>query len=76
MVGNPEEWGTVEVGKRADLLLLSANPLDSINHTRHIEGTMVRGRWLPQAELQGMLDELVAKYAAQAKGIVELDLLN
>jgi hypothetical protein len=73
---NPEEWGTVEVGKRADLLLLSTNPLDSINHTRHIEGTMVRGRWLPQAELQGLLDDLAAKYAAQAKDIVELELSN
>jgi hypothetical protein len=63
--GNPEEWGTVEARKRADLLLLSANPLENIIHTRQIEGVMVRGRWLPQVELQAMLDELATKYETQ-----------
>ncbi|MBV7334811.1 amidohydrolase family protein [Chloroflexi bacterium TSY] len=65
VVGNSGEWGTVAVGKRADLLLLKANPLANIRNTREIEGVMVRGQWLPQAELQGMLDELAAKYEAQ-----------
>jgi imidazolonepropionase-like amidohydrolase len=63
--GNPEEWGTVEVGKRADLLLLQANPLADISSIRQIVGVMARGRWLPQAELQGMLDEIAAKYQVQ-----------
>jgi imidazolonepropionase-like amidohydrolase len=63
--GNPEEWGTVEVGKRADLLLLQGNPLEDISNTRQIAGVMVRGEWLPQVELQGMLDELAVKYEAQ-----------
>jgi hypothetical protein len=69
--GNPEEWGTVEVGKRADLLLLQANPLEDISHTRQIAGVMARGRWLPQAELQGMLDEIAASY--KAKSIIQLE---
>lgn len=64
-LGNPQEWGTVEVGKRADLLLLNANPLDDIANTRQIAGVMVSGRWLPQAELQGILYALAAKYEAQ-----------
>ncbi|MCP4406113.1 MAG: amidohydrolase family protein, partial [bacterium] len=62
---NPEEWGTVAVGKRADLLLLQANPLEKISHAQQIAGVMVRGRWLPQTELQGMLDELATKYQAE-----------
>jgi len=70
--GNPGEWGTVEAGKRADMVLLSANPLDDISNTRQIVGVMVRGQWLPQAELQRMLDELAAKYEAEAQGIVEM----
>jgi len=73
VIGNPEEWGTIEVGKRADVVLLRANPLDSISNTREIAGVMVRGRWLPQAELQSMLDELAAKYEAQAQGAVTME---
>ena len=65
-----DEWGTVTVGSRADLLLLSANPLEDISNTRTIEGVMLRGEWLPQAELQAMLDEVAAAYEAQ--GFIEL----
>ncbi len=59
-----DEWGTVEEGSRADLVLLSANPLVDISNTREIRGVMLRGDWLPQAELQGMLDEVAARYEA------------
>ncbi len=71
--GNPEEWGTVEAGKRADLLLLQANPLADISHIRQIVGVMARGRWLPQAELQGMLDEIAAKYQVQEAQMAQRD---
>ena len=56
------EWGTIEVGKRADLVLLNANPLDDIHNTTQIAGVMVRGLWLTQAELQQNLDDIVASY--------------
>jgi hypothetical protein len=35
--------GTVEKGKLADLVLLSANPLDDIHNTRRIEAVIVSG---------------------------------
>jgi imidazolonepropionase-like amidohydrolase len=73
VMGDPEEWGTIEAGKRADLVLLRANPLDNISNTREIEGVMVRGQWLSQDTLQGMLDELAAKYEAQAQGAVSME---
>lgn len=73
VMGDPQEWGTIEVGKRADMVLLNANPLDNISNTREISGVMVRGRWLPHAELQGMLDELAAKYEAEAEGLVTME---
>ena len=34
-----EEWGTIEKGKRADLLLLEANPLEDIRNTARIESS-------------------------------------
>jgi hypothetical protein len=73
VMGDPEEWGTIAVGKRADMVLLNANPLENIANTREIAGVMVRGRWLPQETLQGMLDEVAAKYAAQAQGAITLE---
>ena len=55
-----DEFGTIEVGKRADLVLLKANPLEDITNTQLIDGVMVRGRWYTRADLDMML-ELVAK---------------
>jgi imidazolonepropionase-like amidohydrolase len=54
-LGALEEWGTIEPGKRADLVLLAANPLDDITATQRIEGVMIGGRWLPKAELAAMI---------------------
>ncbi len=59
-LGTSNEVGTVEAGKRADLLLLDANPLQAVADTRRVAGVMVRGRWLPRAELDGMLEEIAA----------------
>ena len=55
-LGEAHAWGTVAEGKRADLLLLEANPLEDVKHTRDIAGVMVRGHWLPRAELDAMLE--------------------
>jgi hypothetical protein len=40
-------FGTIAVGKRADLLLLDANPLTNIGNTRQIAGVVLRGVWQP-----------------------------
>jgi imidazolonepropionase-like amidohydrolase len=50
------EWGTIEVGKRADLVLLSANPLEDIRNTTKIEGVSIGGRWLSSAECRKMIE--------------------
>ena len=46
-LGQADEIGTVEVGKRADLLLLPGNPLEDLAALRRPVGVMLRGRWLP-----------------------------
>lgn len=45
--------GSVEVGKKADLVLLNADPLLSIENCRHVEGTFLNGKYYSQKELLG-----------------------
>ncbi|UCB45967.1 MAG: amidohydrolase family protein [Spirochaetota bacterium] len=52
------EFGTIEIGKQADLVLLEANPLEDITNTRLIEGVMVRGRWYTRNDLDTILDQI------------------
>ena len=48
-------FGTIEIGKRADLLLLEKNPLEDVGNVRNPLGVMVAGRWLPRDTLQMLL---------------------
>ena len=48
-VGVAGERGTIAPGKRADLVLLNANPLDDIRNTRAIELVIKNGRLVPAA---------------------------
>lgn len=54
--------GVIAPGARADLLLLSANPLEDIANAARIEGVMLRGTWLPKAEIDKRLEEIAAKH--------------
>jgi imidazolonepropionase-like amidohydrolase len=50
-----DSLGTVAVGQRADLVLLSGNPLQDIRHTRAPAGVMLAGRWFDRAALDQRL---------------------
>ena len=52
-----KEWGTIEPGKRGDLVLVSADPLADIRNTTRMEAVCVGGRWLARPEL----DRLIVK---------------
>jgi imidazolonepropionase-like amidohydrolase len=56
-------FGTVAVGNRADLVLLDANPLESVEHLKRRAGVMVRGRWVSSQEIDRGLAQLAAKHA-------------
>jgi imidazolonepropionase-like amidohydrolase len=51
-IGN---FGTLEVGKRADLVLLGSNPLNDINNTQDLLGVMSMGRWYPGKVLEQII---------------------
>jgi imidazolonepropionase-like amidohydrolase len=63
--GRSAEFGTVEVGKRADLLLVDGNPLDDIRNVHRQAGVMVRGRWLPGEEINRRLAQIAAAWKGQ-----------
>ncbi len=61
--GTEEQTGTIEKGKRADLVLLDADPLADIGNTARRSGVMVRGRWLPRREIEQRLAEVATAVA-------------
>jgi imidazolonepropionase-like amidohydrolase len=63
------EFGTIEVGKRADFVMVGGNPLKDISYTRKIEGVMVRGRWLREDELASKLDAVPAEYLREEQQV-------
>lgn len=66
--GTPEAFGTVEPGRRADLVLLEANPLDDLANVRRRVGVMVGGRWWPEEEIQSRLQEIAEAVAGRDAG--------
>jgi hypothetical protein len=63
-LGASRQWGTIEVGKRADLVLVSANPLEDITNTERVRGVVIGGRWLDRATL----DQMIARAARATSG--------
>jgi len=58
-LGELDEFGTIEEGKRADLVLLDGNPLEDITNTRKIAGVVAQGTYYTSADLDIMLEGVV-----------------
>ena len=52
------DFGTVAIGRIADLVLLRANPLENIVNTRAIAGVVTDGRYLSSADLEQLRNRL------------------
>jgi imidazolonepropionase-like amidohydrolase len=61
-LGRQADFGTVEKGKIADLVLLDADPTTDIRNTRKIAAVVANGRYFPREKLDGILAD-VATYA-------------
>ena len=59
-LGTESTGGSIAAGKVADLVLLSANPLDDIHNTRKITAVIVNGRVFDRAALDRMLKQVEA----------------
>lgn len=62
-LGQQASIGTVEAGKRADLVLLDANPLENVANVAKVRGVMIGGRWFGRDQLDIGLDRIAEKYA-------------
>ncbi len=57
-LGEEHLWGTVAVGRRADLVLLDANPLIDVSAARRVHAVVVSGRLLRRTDLDARLAAL------------------
>jgi imidazolonepropionase-like amidohydrolase len=58
------DYGPIQKGRIADLVLLDSNPVDDIGNTRKISGVVADGRYISQqslVELRGRLKQLAAR---------------
>ncbi len=65
-LGIAPDFGAVAPGRRADLLLLRADPTENIDATRAIDAVMIRGKLLDRAALDEMLARVEASASAGA----------
>ena len=57
--------GTIARGKRAELVLLDANPLADIRNTARIAGVMLHGHWWDRDAIEATEQEFAARVAKQ-----------
>lgn len=65
-LGELDKAGTIEVGKRSDLVLLDENPLKDISGASKVAGVLVRGRWLGTDEIKKRMKELTVPVQASS----------
>ncbi|MEN8243744.1 MAG: amidohydrolase family protein [Thermodesulfobacteriota bacterium] len=49
-------FGTIDIGNRADLILVENNPLEDVANVRSIMGVMAAGRWYGKTALDDMIN--------------------
>ncbi|HUF67945.1 MAG TPA: amidohydrolase family protein, partial [Longimicrobiales bacterium] len=73
-LGTPDAFGTVQVGRRADLVVASGNPLEDLSALASPIGVVLRGDWHPREELDAALEQVAAAYATPSDWFAGLDM--
>ena len=50
------DFGTIEIGQKADLILVKDNALENVAHIKNILGVMASGTWYDKTTLQKSID--------------------
>ncbi len=58
-----DRWGTIAAGRRADLILVEANPLADVANAARRAGVVLHGRWYPEDELRAELERRAQELA-------------
>ncbi len=66
-LGRSRDLGGITVGKRADLVLLRGDPLESIANVRQIEAVVLGGRLYDREELDARLTEIARDYESDSQ---------
>ncbi|MEP7346841.1 MAG: amidohydrolase family protein, partial [Gemmatimonadaceae bacterium] len=64
-LGKLSDYGSVQTGRVADLVILRANPLEDIANTRAIAGVVADGKYWSQAEIEALRTRLKRVAAGQ-----------
>jgi hypothetical protein len=70
-----KDYGTIEIGKKADLVLLDKNPLDDIKNTKSIKGVLLNGVYYDQgkiSELKKFSEGAASGFHMNVKTLVSL----
>jgi hypothetical protein len=67
--GEETQFGAIEAGEAADLVLLDSDPLADIQNTRKIRGVMARGRWFDRSALDTLLREVAQAAGSGCRGL-------
>jgi Amidohydrolase family len=61
-VGTSKPFGLIKEGYKADLILLTANPLLNVGNVKKRAGVMINGRWLSEAKLMEEMEKLAKSF--------------
>jgi imidazolonepropionase-like amidohydrolase len=55
-LGKLNDYGTIEIGKIASMLILNSNPIEDIENTKDIEVVFLKGKYFSRIEIDSLLN--------------------